>query len=263
MSLVADHISVQRGTVPRTILSGVSLTVQAGEMIGLIGPNGAGKTTLLRALLGLQPCAGGRIVLDGRPLLDWPRQERARRIAYFAQGGDHHWPLTGARTVELGRAPHLQHWSRLTADDRRVVANALDDADASRFADRRVDTLSQGEQVRVLLARALAVEAGLLLADEPVAALDPRHQLGVMEVLHGRTRQGSGVLVVLHDLSLAARYCDRLVLLHQGQVLAMGSPESVLTAERLASAYGIEAEIGHRDGMLYVVPWRAVPGAAP
>ncbi len=256
-TLAAEAITVRLGT--RTVLDSVSLAVRSGETIGLIGPNGAGKTTALRALAGLAPVAAGEIQLDGQRLDRLSGRHRARAIAYFAQGGICHWPLLVGRLVALGRLPHLAPWTAPTAADQTAIDTAMAAADVIDLACKPVSDLSQGERARVLLARALAIEAPVLLADEPVAALDPRHQLQIMQALAARARSGAAVIVVLHDLTLAARFCDRLVLLAEGRVLAEGAPAETLTPERLLEAYGIAAEIGRRGDSLFVVPWEAVP----
>jgi len=244
------------------VVDRVDIAVARGELVGLIGPNGAGKTTLVRALAGLLAPTAGVVRFDGRPIAELPRRALARRLAYIAQGADCHWPLTVERVVALGRLPHLAPWQRPGDNDRRAISAALEAADMTAFADRRATSLSAGERARALLARALAVEPAALLADEPVAALDPGHQLDLMTLLRRRTRDGAAVVVVLHDLSLAARFCHRLVLMHRGRVLAEGAPEAVLTADTLAAAYGIEALIGRHGDEPYVVPWRVVGGRA-
>jgi len=243
----------------REVLRGVDLQLAGGELLGLIGPNGAGKTSLLRALAGLLRIDAGEVELDGQPLGQLDDRQRARRLAYLAQGGEAHWPLTAERLVALGRLPHLAGWQRPGPADAAAVQAALRAADAWQFRARRVDSLSGGERLRVLLARALAGEPQLLLADEPVAALDPAHQIGVMGLLRERARGQRGGVVVLHDLTLAARYCDRLLLLDRGTVVAEGRPREVLTEECLAAVYGVHACIGHSaDGGLYVLPWKTV-----
>ena len=259
--LQADELRVTLGG--RAILDRVGFAVAAGEIVGLIGPNGAGKTTLLRALAGLQKLGGGRVALAGRPLATVPAAERAKLLAYMAQAADCHWPVSVRRLVALGRLPHLSPWTGPGPADARAIAAALQATDMTAFAARPVTELSAGEQVRAMLARALAVEPEVLLADEPVAALDPYHQLQVMQLLQDRAAAGHAVVVVLHDLTLAARFCHRLVLLANGRVLAEGPPRAVLTAERLRTAYGVRAQILEIEGGLAIVPWQRLdPGAA-
>jgi iron complex transport system ATP-binding protein len=228
------------------ILSGIALDIRAGELVGLIGPNGAGKSTLLKAVAGLLPHTG-TIALFGRSDLD--RQERARRLAYLPQNGQVHWPLAAREVVALGRLPHRPPFVGPSAADHAAVERALAEAHASDFAARTIDTLSGGERGRVLLARALAGTPELLLADEPTAALDPRHQLHIMARLGACAAGGVAVIAVLHDLALAARSCPRLVLLDRGRVVADGSPDSVLTPDRLARVYGIAGELRRVDGL--------------
>ncbi len=179
---------------------------------------------------------------------------RARALSYLAQDGAAHWAVTVETLVGLGRLPHLGPWRGPSAGDRAAVARALAACDVTNLADRPVDRLSGGERARVLLARALAVEARVLLADEPVAGLDPAHALDVMAVLRARARDGAGVIAVMHDLTTAARHCDRLALLAHGRVIADGPPERVLDDDNLAHAYGIRVHRGTADGQPFVVP---------
>lgn len=261
VTIVARDLSVTLGR--RQVLDGVSATLGSGALVGVIGPNGAGKSTLLRALLGLVP-AGGSIEIDGVPSAALDFRERARRIAYLPQGQQVHWPLDAARLVALGRLPHLAPMSRIGAEDAGAVKRAMARADVADLAHRDVTTLSGGERARVLIARALAVEAPALLVDEPLAALDPGHQLDVMALLKDEAAAGGLVVAVLHDLTLAARYCDRLLLLHEGRLVADGAPAEVLTAERLAAVYGIRARIEAEAGGLTVVPTgRVIDPAGP
>jgi len=221
------------------ILDRVSIRLRPGEMLGLIGPNGAGKSCLLKLLGGILTPAAGRISMDEVPLRAIAAVERARALAYLSQDANAYWPLLVERIVALGRIPHLGTWQRPDATDAASIRKAMAQTNVQTLAKRSFPTLSGGEKARVLLARALAVEPRYLLADEPVAALDPAHQLEVMELLRARCTGGTGVLVVLHDLRLAAHYCDRLQLLHQGRTLAQGSPQEVLSAPNLEQAYGI------------------------
>lgn len=237
MKLEASAITVTaRG---RTIVDGAGLSLEPGELVGLIGPNGAGKSTLLRALLGITPRDTGTVTLDGADLAAMPAQARARAIAFLPQDRRVEWRLTAHDVVMLGRYPHQAGFGGATQADREATTRAIAAVEGEALLDRPVSVLSGGERTRILLARALAVEAPLLLADEPIAALDPYHQLHVMEILQARARSGVGVLAVIHDLTLAARFMDRVILMNAGQVIANGKPSAVLTQENLARAYRI------------------------
>ncbi len=237
----AERLDVAIGD--RQILNAIDLHVRGGEMLGLVGPNGAGKSTLLRALAGIQP-TGGHIRFDGAELSALTPLERARRIAWLAQNGPVHWPMDVARVVALGRQP----WHEAEALTQRKTTRLLAACGLGDLAERRYDTLSGGEKARVLLSRALNGEPELLLADEPTAALDLSHQLEVMELLRAHCRQGNAVIVVLHDLRLAAHYCDRLQFLKDGRTLVSGAPRQVITAHWLETAYDIRLREG-RDAL--------------
>lgn len=239
-----------------SILRDVAFDLARGEVVGLIGPNGAGKSTLLKTLLGLVPIEAGEILLEGQSPQDLQPKERARLMAYAPQGAPVHWPLTVERLVELGRVPHLGPWQEPCEEDRAAVDGALEATDTSHLRQRIVTSLSGGERAGVMLARAIAVGAPYLLADEPVASLDPYHQIAVMEILSMLSAQGTGVVVVLHDLGLAMRYCQRLYLLNDGALMAEGAPAQVLTDDNLAQVYRVEAVHGAHGDAPYLVPWR-------
>lgn len=253
--LHAEAISLQRSG--RLLLDQVNIDLQAGELVGLIGPNGAGKSTLLRILAGLQAPNQGQVHLRGLALQRMPARERSRQLAWLAQSGQIHWPLLVERLVALGRLPHLAGWQQPGAEDAAAVEYALQQTDTLHLRARDATTLSGGERTRVLLARALAAQPDILLADEPVAALDPGHQLQTMELLREFARGQRGCIVVLHELSLAARYCDRLYLLQAGRVADQGAVTQVLSATNLREVYGIECAIGC-EGIPWVVPVRRV-----
>ena len=253
--LELKNMEVSLGGQP--IVRDVSLRVGHGEMLGLLGPNGAGKSTLLRSILQLIPNQRGCIELEGQPANDIPIQQRARKIAYVPQQGPVNWPLTVERLVALGRLPHLSGWQQPSAVDQETVERILKQTDLEHLRSRAATTLSGGERTRVLLARALAVGAPLLLADEPVAALDPSHQLQIMQLLRAYTDAGHAVIVVMHDLTLAARYCHRLALMHEGKLVTSGNAREVLNPENLAAVYNINARYSQGDEF-YIIPWQRV-----
>ena len=236
--LVVSDLDVDLGG--HTILRGVGFAARPGQLIGLIGPNGAGKSTLLRAIGGLIPTRAGAVTWDDRPLADLADRVRARTLAYLPQTRAVHWPLTVRRLVGLGRLPALGPFGRMTAADHQAVEEAMALCDVSGFADRLTSTLSGGEQARALLARALAVQAPILLADEPTASLDPCHALELMALLRRQADSGALVIAVMHDLSLVARFCDHVVLLDQGRTVCDGPPREALTPERLRDVYRVE-----------------------
>ena len=253
MELTAKKITVTIGK--KTILDNADVSVNGGEIVGLIGPNGAGKSTLIRALANLIHPQAGTITYDGRDLASFNAKQLARNVAYLAQGTTAHWPMTVEQLVALGRLPHRAAGRGLSDDDRNAIERAMTVMDITEFRGRTLGALSGGERMRVMLARALAVEAPILLTDEPIAALDPFHQLQIMDVLRDTARGGTAVIAILHELTLVARFCDRVVLLADGRVHAYGPPDNVLTLENLASAYRVEGLIGRHDDQSFVIPW--------
>jgi iron complex transport system ATP-binding protein len=254
-ALAATNVTVR--LAGRPIVRDARLALKAGELVAMVGPNGAGKTTLMRALAGLVP-AQGEIALRGRALETLAARARARGIAYLPQGHVFHWPMSVAAIVMLGRAPHADTFSTTTAADREAVARALAVTETTDFAERAVTTLSGGERARVALARALATRADVLLADEPTAALDPRHQLTVMDLLRQAAHAGGAVLAIMHDLALAARFADRVVVMDRGAIVADAVPAQALSPERLAGVFGIEAVMAEIDHVTVPIARRAL-----
>jgi iron complex transport system ATP-binding protein len=254
--LRADRLTVTlRG---RTIVDDANVVLPPGELSALVGPNGAGKTTLMRALAGLLPSSNGKIVLKDRPLADFTPRERARSIAYLPQGHVFHWPLDVASVVALGRHPHADPFSPPTGTDRAAVAHALAAAQIEDLSDRIVTSLSGGERARVALARVLATEADILFADEPTASLDPRHQLVVMNLLRGVAERGGAVLAIVHDLALAARFANRVVVMQRGRIVADAPPDEALDNARLREVFGVTAQQVDTGDAIVPLPLRPV-----
>jgi iron complex transport system ATP-binding protein len=251
--LVARDVHVRLGS--REVLRGVSFAIRPGDLVAVAGPNGAGKSTLLRVLAGLARAERGDVRLGGSDLTTIDRRALGRSIAYLPQDRTVHWPLKGRAVVALGRIPHGSGPQRgESAEDRAKIAFALRQTDAEAFADRPISELSGGERARVLIARALAQDAGILIADEPTAGLDPAHTLALFETFQRITAEGRAVVVALHDLSLALRYCPRALLLKEGSVAASGPTRDVLTEEQIGRVYGVTARIGDIGGVPTVVP---------
>jgi len=251
--LTLERVGVSLGG--KAVLHEVSLALQPARLVALLGPNGAGKTTLLRAMAGLVPVTG-EIILDGTSLRQLDRPARARRIAYLPQGHQVHWPLSAREIVALGRYPHgVTDPTRMNEADGIAVETAMARTECSPLADRAVTTLSGGERARVMLARVLATGAPLILADEPTASLDPRHQIAVMQELKAESRRGALVIAVTHDLTLASRLADEIVLMDAGRIVAHGTPAEVLTDERFAAIYGIRVLRHPTEGGAVIAPW--------
>ncbi|MEM9122231.1 MAG: ABC transporter ATP-binding protein [Pseudomonadota bacterium] len=245
------------------ILNDVSARFDAGRLIGLIGPNGAGKSTLVRALCNLLSPVSGEVRLNDRALSSYRPKDLARQISYLPQGHVMHWPLEVERLVALGRLPHLGPLQSAGPDDQAMIDRVMARTEITELRRRTVDTLSGGERARVMLARALASATEVLLVDEPVTSLDPYHQLHIMELLKSLAEEGRLVVCVLHDLALAARFCDQLVLMGQGHVLAQGPRDAVLSEEHLARAFAIRPLRGEHEAQAYILPWARLAKGSP
>jgi iron complex transport system ATP-binding protein len=257
--MIEDPIITARGLnvtlAGRLVLSDISLALSTGHLVALVGPNGAGKTTLLRALAGLVPSQGDIHVRD-QALSSLSLIERARRFSYLPQGHLVHWPLPARDIVALGRYPHgATDPARLSAKDADAVLRAMQAADVVQFIDRRVTELSGGERSRVALARVLAVEAPVVLADEPTSSLDPRHQLDVMHTLRAAADKGALVIVVTHDIGLAARFSDTVLVLSEGRLVAQGDPENALSEHVLAGVFRVSAYRAEYQRETVIMPW--------
>lgn len=250
MNLVLEHLSVAYGS--NTVVHNITASLASGTVCGLVGPNGAGKSTLLRALAGLVQSSGEARV-GNRQLGRMAAAERARTLAYLAQSTESAWPISAGELVALGRLPYR---NATKADESQHVAAALDKTATTQLAGRRTDELSGGELARVQLARALCVDAPILLADEPTAQLDPYHQLHIMDLLRREADGDRLVVTVLHDLTLAARYCDRLLLLDNGRLVGDGTPQEVLSHATLRSVYRVESIVERHQGQTLVIPWK-------
>lgn len=226
-----------------SIVDEISFAGRRGEVVGIIGPNGAGKTTILRVLAGLHKPTSGTVKIGEAQLDDMPASTLSKRIAYVPQSTGLH-PFTALEMVLMGRYPHLRRFQIEAEDDTEIAVSAMKHMQVDQFRDRRVDTLSGGERQRVLLARALAQRGDVLFVDEPTSSLDIKHQLMSLQVLKDEAQKRDvAVCAVLHDLNMAARYCDQLVLMSKGRVVADGDPKNVVTEESVSSVFGVQARV--------------------
>lgn len=236
--LSVEQLSVSvRGT---NLLSAIDASFAPGRITAIVGPNGAGKSTLLTCLAGLREPDGGQVLLEDAPLSALGAVERARRIGYLPQEASVHWNISVRALAALGRYPHRRGLAGESEEDRQAVRRALAEADMTHFAERLTGTLSGGERARALLARVLAGEPGWILADEPMAALDIAHRYGLMAQLRAVAQRGVGIVLVIHDLSLAARMADDALLLDGGRLVAAGPVCEVLTPARLGPVFGVD-----------------------
>jgi ABC-type cobalamin/Fe3+-siderophores transport system ATPase subunit len=257
--LNAKNVSLNLGK--KSVVENMDIHIDQGEFVGLIGPNGAGKSSLLRMLAGLVKPKSGDIYLTPQdvstPSNLIAAQARARFMAYLAQHESPAWPLSVKNLVALGRSP----WNssvRTNEQDEFAITNAMNMTDVDSLAERPITELSGGELQRVLLARVFAGNPKLIIADEPIVALDVYHQLHIMELLQSHAQQGGAVIAALHDLSLASRFCSRLVLMNHGKLVAEGDPVKVLTPENLAQVYGVNVYVDCREDGVVIIPIKRV-----
>ena len=254
--LEARGLHFRHPKAARDAVAGVSLKIEAGEVVGIIGPNAAGKSSLARLCCGLLEASAGEVLLQGEPLRRLSRRDRARRVAFLQQDPPSDLAFTAREVALMGRAPHLGLWALEGAHDLARADAALTEASALELAERPVSQLSGGERQRVFLARAFAQDAALLILDEPTDGLDLAHQVTLVNALRKRARNGAASLLVLHDLALAGAACDRLILLDKGAVRAEGTPAQVLEAELLGATYGTQVDVVRdpRSGLPLVTP---------
>ncbi|MCB0220560.1 MAG: ABC transporter ATP-binding protein [Chrysiogenetes bacterium] len=252
-----ESVNFSYGSEP--VLREVSFSVAPGEVVGLVGPNGSGKSTALGLAFALLCPQSGTVAMSGRSVGEFSRREIARQAALVPQDTLSRFSFSVRDVVAMGRNPHLGRFHVEGEHDRAVVQRALEQTEVLRFADRMLDELSGGERQRVMIARALAQEPALLLLDEPTSNLDLAHQLECFELVRDFAKESRGALVAVHDLNLASRYCDRIVMLGEGSVAAQGAPREVLSEENLARYFGIDARVRLEPG----VPGVSITPVAP
>jgi len=245
---VENHILVDR----------LNFALSAGEMVALLGPNGAGKTSLIKLAAGLYAPNTGQILLDGLPMQQTAPLVRAKKIAYLPQFQNIAWPMAGRDIIALGRLPHHGIYGFASAADIAAIEEAIDKTGVQAYANRPVTQLSGGEQAAIKMARLLAGQTDILLLDEPIQSLDPARQLAIMGLLAAEAKAGKAVLVILHDLTLAARFCARLLLMKEGQIIADGTAEQTLTRANLQAVFNIHAELGKTEKGAYIIPAKAL-----
>lgn len=258
MSLRANNLSVSLGK--RVVVDQVNAALTAGRITAIIGPNGAGKTSLIRALAGLSKPSSGNVTLNGVPLIDLSTVHRAQQIGYLAQVSQPHWNVTASELVALGRLQRRSAFAGPSPADDAAVAAALAATNTSHLALRPIDQMSGGEQARVKLARVLAGDPDWILADEPLANLDPPHRRDVLALFGAAAKNGNGVAIVLHQLSAAADIADDLIIMHGGKIIAAGPKGDTLTPENLRAAFGMDFDVFTRTGRLIVAPGTAPIG---
>ncbi|WP_022667510.1 ABC transporter ATP-binding protein [Desulfospira joergensenii] len=255
MKLHIKDLDFSYGKQP--VLKAIGMDLNRSELLGVVGPNGSGKSTLIRCIDGILKPGRGSIILNGKDLAKMPQLEVARNLGYVPQNAPKTFPVTVFDAVLMGRRPHLS-W-RSGEKDRSRVVEALKRLSIEHLALRDFNELSGGEQQRVLIARALAQEADVLLLDEPTSNLDIRHQLEVMEIMRQLVAEKDlSAVIAIHDLNLASRYADRVVMMKEGKVFAAGDPAQVFTPSNIASVYGVESIVEKKNGSLFIIPQKPV-----
>lgn len=247
-----DHLTVRLGK--REVLHDVNVRLATGRVTAILGANGAGKTSLLRAIAGLVPAMSGAVAIDDTPVMALALRDRAKRLGYLPQNGQPAWALTVRELVELGRMPHRIAFAGMSDADQAAVDAAMAQTDVTHLADRTVDTLSGGEKARAKFARVLAAETRWILADEPLANLDPPHQQDVLRLMRSVAQAGKGVVVVLHQLEAAARAADDILVLKDGRLLASGPTTDVMTSATLEAAFDMAMDVVDVGGRIAVLP---------
>ena len=234
------------------ILNNISLTVESGEVLGIIGPNGAGKSSLLKILCRINKPKTGLLNIFDKPYTEIELRSFVKKVAYLEQNAPVNWPLLVEKVIELGRSPHQNSCAKLNPKDNVAIKRAIEATGIENLVGRVISSLSQGEKMLVALSRIFSLEPKLILADEPTAALDPYHQLLIMELLqqHARTNKDQAAVVVLHDLTLAARFCDKLLLMHNGKIVSSGITVKVLSDENLREFYKINCYSDFTQGLI-------------
>ena len=255
MKIKVKEVMFLYSSVP--VLKDISLELAESEVLGIVGPNGSGKTTLIRCMNNILKPRQGSIIINGNEIRGLSRMEIARHIGYVPQSSEHFFPTTVFDTVLMGRRPHAS-W-RSSEHDLDKVIEILELLGLEDLALRNFGELSGGQQQKVLIARALAQETDIILLDEPTSNLDIRHQLEVMHIIKSLvSERGISTVMAIHDLNLALRYADRVIVLNGGHIIAAGDPVSVFTPETIASVYGVEAKISNDNGRPYIMPVRSI-----
>jgi iron complex transport system ATP-binding protein len=249
MTLQARNIMLSVGQ--KVLLNDVNFTVKKGKVVGLMGPNGAGKSSLLKVLTGITRAQQGEVFLGDNVLA---AKESAKSIAYLPDSPPCSWSLSVELVISLGRFPHQGPLSRLSENDAKAVRDALSETALLRMRGRTLNTLSHGERMRAMLARCFATGATYFILDEPLGGLDAKHQLALMQILKSKAASGCGVLLVLHDFSIAQRFCDEIAFMHKSKIVAHDIPDKVITHSRLKQVFDIEAAIGSMHGVPFIIP---------